>query len=284
MQVRSNRIDDITKHYKARLQEKFQHDEARFLLYWLIEAIAGIPSHELPLASERRVSESQLIRIHKGVKDLLKDRPIQYITGQVEFHDVMLNVDENVLIPRPETEELVSLIARDSFRPESVMDIGCGSGAISVALQKALNTKLTAVDVDSGAISVAIGNALRNDAPVHFMKMDVLKKSEWSELDIRFDMLVSNPPYVRDLEKEMMAVNVLDYEPHKALFVSDKDPLVFYRTLAEMARLKLNEGGHVWLEINEYLAEETAELFRPAFGQVDIIKDFRDKDRFIHAY
>lgn len=284
MNVKSNRIGDLIPHYSEQLKTVFSDEEIRFQLYWLLESITDIPSSQIAMHNDDRLSESQLLTLHFGVKDLLKNKPIQQIVGEVEFGDIQLHVDEHVLIPRPETEELVSLIQTNSFRPHSILDIGTGSGAIGVSLQKYFKSETTAFEVDKQALSVAITNATRNSTAVGFVKMDFLDKDSWSHIPRGYDMIVSNPPYVREQEKTMMHKNVLEFEPHLALFVSDDKPLVFYQAILEFAQLKMLLGGHIWLEINEYLANETANIFRDFYTHVEIVKDFRDKDRFIHIY
>jgi release factor glutamine methyltransferase len=284
MQVKSNKLSAISSHYNEVLGAKFQAPEARFLLNWLLESILDIPSAQIALHSEDRVSESDLLKIHFGVKDLLKDRPIQHIVGKVEFDAIQVQVNEHVLIPRPETEELVSFIQKDSFKPKSILDIGTGSGVIAISLQKAFKVATTAVEVDAKALEVAIENSIQNNAQVAFIKMDALDQKTWNMIDDQFDLIVSNPPYVREQEKSMMAKNVLDYDPSLALFVDDDNALVFYESILQVAQSKLSENGHIWLEINEYLAEETAALFKPHYSHVEIIQDFRDKNRFIHIY
>ena len=199
-------------------------------------------------------------------------------------------VNENVLIPRPETEELVNQLVScsvnqlhsPSFR---ILDIGTGSGCIAISLAKLLkNSVVTAVDVSKKALEVAKKNAESNGVNVNFIKDDILNPKNPELLDNQYDIIVSNPPYVCESEKTEMRANVLDYEPSSALFVSDNDPLVFYRKILEFAQNTLKPNGEVWFEINEKLGTEMKNLcIEKGFENVEIIKDFRERDRIIKA-
>jgi release factor glutamine methyltransferase len=195
-------------------------------------------------------------------------------------------VNEQVLIPRPETEELVDWVVRDHLKRPGfrVLDIGTGSGCIAVALGKSLEEPyIMAVDKSPGAIALAVRNAFLHGAEVNFMLMDALDPKSHKGLG-KFDVIVSNPPYVRLSEKNAMKSNVLDYEPHQALFVPDEDPLIFYRAIARIAGQDLDPGGSVYVEINEGLGKDTVQLFRSAgFGEVELRKDIHGKDRMVRA-
>ena len=287
MKVRSNKIADIIKHYELMLNELYDSNSSNQLLRELISYYINIPFNEVSLFFNKRVSESQLLDIHFGVKRLLQNEPIQYIIGETEFLDLRIKVNPNTLIPRPETEELVMKIEerldKSSSENLSIIDIGTGSGCIAIAIQKITKAKVIGIDFSEEALKTAKENAEINNAEVDFRKVDFLNESERNKLP-KFDIIISNPPYVQNSEKEMMAKNVLDFEPNSALFVENNNPLIFYKAIAEFAKTHLNKGGNIWLEINEYLAEETAELFRNEFNNSEIIIDFRDNARFIHIY
>jgi release factor glutamine methyltransferase len=206
--------------------------------------------------------------------------PIQYILGETEFYGLKLNVNPAVLIPRPETEELVDWILKiNSIRNAKILDIGTGSGCIALALKNHLKEgEISGVDISENALKVARENALQNHLNVNFFQSDILKwkESEWD----KFDIVVSNPPYVRMSEKAKMNDNVLHYEPDSALFVSDQDPLVFYRAIAAFASQYLNKNGFLFFEINEYLGEEMKVLMEGfGFESIEIRKDINSKNR-----
>ncbi|OYT12189.1 MAG: protein-(glutamine-N5) methyltransferase, release factor-specific [Bacteroidetes bacterium 4572_112] len=287
MKVRSNKISDIIKHYQLMLNELYDSNSSNQLLRELISYYINIPFNEVSLHFNKRVSESQLLDIHFGVKRLLQNEPIQYIIGETEFLDLRIKVNPNTLIPRPETEELVMKIEesinKSNSKDLSIIDIGSGSGCIAIAIQKITKAKVIGIDFSEEALKTAKENAAINNAEVDFKKVDFLNESERNKLP-KFDIIISNPPYVQNSEKELMSKNVLDFEPNTALFVENNNPLIFYKAIAQFAKTHLNEGGSIWLEINEYLAEETAELFRNEFNISEIIIDFRDNARFIHVY
>ena len=258
---------------------------------------------------ELRLSESELLTLHFAVKELLKNKPVQYILGKTEFCGMRFFVNENVLIPRPETEKMVKSLElkvkgylySPSFRPDierremvaekspaniSILDIGTGSGCIAISLAKSLkNSVVTAVDVSEKALEVAKKNAEANDANVRLILDDILNPKNPELIDNQYDIIVSNPPYVCESEKSEMRANVLDYEPSTALFVSDSDPLVFYRKILEFAQKALIPNGEVWFEINEKFGNEMKYLcHEKGFEKVEIIKDFRERDRILRAY
>ena len=242
-----------------------------------------------------RLSESELLTLHFAVKELLKNRPIQYIIGETEFCGMRFFVNENVLIPRPETQEMVEMIASIARRDNAcvirteckIIDIGTGSGCIAISLAKLIpNSDVTAVDVSEKALEVAKKNAEANGVNVHFVLDDILNPhvKTHGRASQQFDIIVSNPPYVCESEKTEMRANVLDHEPSSALFVPDSDPLIFYRKILEFAQKALKPDGQIWFEINEKFGKETAELCREkGFKNVEIIKDFRGKERIVRA-
>ena len=285
----SNLVRDCRRYYAGELEKIYGSNEANALIMILLEHYFGIDRVKIALEPELRLSESELLTLHFAVKELLKNKPIQYIIGVTEFCGMQFQVDENVLIPRPETEELVSQLVSCSVSQLSspscrILDIGTGSGCIAISLAKLIkNSEVTAIDISEKALLVAKKNAEANGVSVNFIQADILNIKE-GLFDKKFDIIVSNPPYVCESEKKEMRANVLEYEPASALFVSDDDPLLFYRKILDFAQKNLKEGGEVWFEINEKLGAETKKLcIDKKFKNVEIISDFRGKNRIVKA-
>ncbi len=235
-----------------------------------------------PSAEPEQQIRSEITKI---VNELQKNRPIQYILGETRFFDLHFYVDERVLIPRPETEELVSQVLQESNSTSPrILDIGTGSGCIAITLSHYLpNSKTDAIDSEPGTIEVAGKNAARNSAAVNFYLANILELAD-NPGDVQYDLIVSNPPYVTQTDQLMMHPRVTKNEPATALFVSDADPLVFYRAIAKYGLHALAEGGAAWVEINERFGNETKALFKEAgFKNARLMKDIHGKDRFIKA-
>ena len=289
MKTSSNLVRECRKYYASELETIYGSDEANALIMILLEHYFSLDRVKIAMNPELRLSESELLTLHFAVKELLTNKPVQYIIGETEFCGMRFFVDENVLIPRPETEEMVKKIA--SCRDKAclvptgcdILDIGTGSGCIAISLAKLLtDSKVTAVDVSEKALNVARKNAKANEVNVRFILDDILNPQNPELIDNQYDIIVSNPPYVCESEKSEMRANVLDYEPSTALFVSDNDPLIFYRRILEFAQKALKPGGEVWFEINENFGEEMKNLcLEQGFKNVEIIKDFRERDRIL---
>ena len=286
MKIKSNKISDIRQFYLKELSEIYQPEESAVFLDLIFEAYFGLSRVERVLNPEKRVTESEMLKIHFAIGELKKQRPIQYILEKAEFYGLSFYVDENVLIPRPETEELVEWVL-EIFGQEAnvnVLDIGTGSGCIAISIKKnSLLGKVWAMDVSPLALEVAKRNAVSNDVEIGFLLQDILENKGFENLP-KFDVIVSNPPYVRNSEKLLMQKNVLEYEPALALFVEDNDPLKFYRAIAGFSADHLKQGGSLFLEINEALADETAAFLQSMeFSDIIVKKDIYDKDRMIKA-
>ena len=218
-----------------------------------------------------------------ALAELLCGRPLQYVLGETEFYGMRLAVDESVLIPRPETEELVRWVLEGlpGDRPLRILDIGTGSGAIAIALARQLpQAEVFAVDISPEALAVARRNAVENGARVHFSRCDILREKPAGT----FDAIISNPPYVRESERASMHRNVIDHEPHTALFVPDDDPLLFYREITRWGCGALNGGGVFYFEINEAFGRQTAEMAETlGYTDVEIRRDLSGKERMIRA-
>ena len=250
--------------YRETLQTKFSNGEIDFYFKSLMTDSFQREPTQLALEPESEFEPLEVLFIQEAATKLLKDYPLQYITGTVHFRTLKLKVDSRVLIPRPETEELVDWIVEDFGKrtddSKDILDMGTGSGCIAIALAKE-NTQfaLSALDQEQPILDLAQENALNNGVQIHFFQQDLL---QLDSLKQSFDILVSNPPYVMRKEQEQMQPNVLDHEPHQALFVPDEDPLVFYRAILKFASLNLNSEGIIYFEINPLLIDELRSLIQ----------------------
>jgi release factor glutamine methyltransferase len=231
----------------------------------------------------KQLSESELLNYHFALKQLRSNKPIQYVLGETEFYGLPFKVSEQVLIPRQETEELVDLIIKESEKEDSLIDVGCGSGCISVSYKKERpQSDVVCIDIDPEALEVAKTNARLNLVKVRPIQMDILN---WTDLETRFDIVVSNPPYVTLGEKANMNKNVLNFEPHVALFVEDVNPVVFYESIAAFALAHLKENGRIYFEINERFGREVASCLEVRnFKDIRIMKDINGKDRIVAGH
>ena len=283
MKVPSNLVKDIRNYYCKQLCSIYDKDEANAMILILFNHYFNIDRVKIALEPQLRLSESEMLTFHFAVKDLLKNKPIQYIIGETEFCDLKFMVNESTLIPRPETSELVMKIVNrqqtTDNRQLSILDIGTGSECIAISLAKHLpNSNVYALDISEKALDVAKVNAINNNVNITFIHDDILSLK--NKIETKFDIIVSNPPYVRELEKADMRENVLNWEPHNALFVSDNDPLIFYREILKFAKDYLKENGEIWFEINEFLGKEMTELCcEMGFSKIEIFEDFRGRER-----
>ncbi|MFT5751925.1 MAG: release factor glutamine methyltransferase [Flavobacteriales bacterium] len=285
-------VQDFRDTFISTLSGIYPPEEVHALLYRSLEHYLGLSRVEVALSRKQPLKDAQRLLLEATLERLSKQEPIQYILGSTEFYDLDFLVNTTTLIPRPETEELVRWIVGDvqvismqnkalQYNPE-VLDIGTGSGCIAISLAKNLPTAIVqGIDVSLQALEIAVANAKRNQVVVNFYQQDILNTDR---LKGTYDIIVSNPPYVRELEKAEIEVNVLAFEPHSALFVSDQDPLIFYRKIAELAVKYLNPKGSLFLEINQYLGQETVALLKAiGFTQVELKQDMFGKDRMIKA-
>ena len=284
MRIPSNKVCDIERFAYQELENLYPKSEIKTFILMLFEHFLGWNTAHFLAFKNSTINQSDLLKFNFAIKDLRNGKPIQYIIGNVEFCDAVLSVSPDVLIPRPETAELVYLIADNEKErlPQHILDLCTGSGCIAIALAKAFPSAMVfAFDISAEAMAVAQKNAEYNHANVSFLIADILR--EENPAGESYDIIVSNPPYVRDMEKTMMNRNVLDYEPHLALFVPDDDPLIFYRHIAEFATKHLKTGGKLYLEINEALGNETAALLEKQGYRCIVHKDSFGKDRMIEA-
>ena len=259
--------------------------EAESFFYLLLESKHQLRRIDLALDVDKEFSKEEISIWDSILEKLINQIPIQYIIGKTHFYGLEFMVNENVLIPRPETEELVDWIVKLNTKLSKnknlkILDIGTGSGCIAISLAKNItNSEVFAVDVSEKSLVIAEKNAILNQVQVTLLPKNIL---ETTTLNQKFDIIVSNPPYVRNLEKAEIKPNVLDNEPHLALFVSDNDPLIFYKKIAELATANLNPNGQLFFEINQYLGKETQDLLKSiGLKNIELRKDIYGNDRMI---
>lgn len=287
MRIPTNKVGDILNFFRSELALKYEPEEIEILAGYCFEDFNQLTKKDLLLNPGKTVSESDLLKYNFAVKDLKRGRPIQYILGKAWFMGHEFDVNESVLIPRPETEELTQLVIDELMLHDetvSVLDIGTGSGCIPISVKlKKPRTHVYALDVSQEALAVATQNAVKLNADVKFMHVDFLDRAKLERLP-SVSIIVSNPPYVKVSEAGSMLDRVKEHEPHTALFVPDDDALVFYKAIAEFAMLKLKPGGKVFVEINEALGLETCIVFQKAgLSDVQLKNDLQGKHRFISA-
>lgn len=271
------------RHYLQELQQIYSPGEAAAVTTLIFENKTGIKRSDIIISPDITLTQQQKEILDKALLLLLQHIPVQQVTGEAWFYDLLFSVNEHVLIPRPETEELVQWILAENTGTVSVLDIGSGSGCIAIALKKNLPSAIvTAVDISPEALTIAKKNAASNNTDINFIELDFLNEHNWQQL-AGFDIIVSNPPYIPMHEKEKMDTNVTAHEPPKALFVPDDRPLIFYEKITAFAKLKLNVNGKVYAEIHEDLSNETAAVFSSGFDEVEIKKDINGKYRMIKA-
>jgi len=277
-------LSQLKIQFEYRLKDKFPSTEIMSFFYILTEKYLGMRRVDIALKPGREISKEEESKFENALKRLRDHEPIQYITGSTEFFGREFLVNKNVLIPRPETEELVEWILSDQIDKNSVLtilDIGTGSGCIPISLAKELkNAEVSSFDISKDALELAKKNAEINSADVKFKELNILKAEA---LNANFDIIVSNPPYVRELEKMEMHKNILEYEPGIALYVEDERALIFYKKISELAVKSLNPEGGLYFEINQYLAEETKSLVEQYGFEAELKKDIFGNYRMLKA-
>lgn len=286
------KIGELAAHYVLELEPLYDNNEAKTLFSIAAEKVLDISSGKLIMQKDLDISFIDTQKLLSILNDLQIGKPIQHILAEAHFYGLVFKVNENVLIPRAETEELVEWIISGCNRQLavnslalseklSILDIGTGSGCIPITLKKHLpNAKVSSLDISPEAIAIAKQNASQIGVEINFIAADILT----FQSEEKFDIIVSNPPYIRDLEKADMHENVLLHEPHLALFVSDENPLLFYKAIADFSRLNLNATGQLYFEINEYLGKETIEMLADkGFIDIELKQDMQGKDRMVRA-
>lgn len=270
------------------LRQSYAENESASITRLILEH-TGFPLSVCLLEPDKITPSSVIAQINLIVHEIHAGRPIQYILGETRFCDINIGLNESVLIPRPETEDLVHLITSgDKQKFQRIIDLGTGSGCIALALKKHFTeARVTGLDFSTQALAKAEQNARLNELEVFWVRGNILHPENLPEISNQnesYDLVVSNPPYVLESEKGLMKDHILKHEPATALFVKDEDPLQYYRAIEKFCNLHLVAGGDLWLEINEKFGRETAQLFdREGYRQVDIRKDIHEKERYIHA-
>jgi release factor glutamine methyltransferase len=282
MFVQSNRLIELKAYFEVKLAQLYDKREADNLFYWSCEHFFQLDRVTVN-NGDKRCSESELLKMRQVVKRLLTHEPIQYILGETEFFGCRIKVNPSVLIPRPETEELVAWVTENLSGEAQVLDIGTGSGCIPIALKKKFPfIKATGLDIDQNAIDLAKESALLNEVSVDFLQANILLNNldEFNDLDV----IISNPPYVLESDKTMMHANVLEFEPHIALFVPNDDPLLFYKRIAVLGMQKLKYNGQLFFEMHESFATETRDMLDDlGYENIEIVKDLQGKDRMMRG-
>jgi len=280
-------IQEANRYISSQLQTIYEEQEAENISDWVIEHLTGTKKTDRITNREKLISPEQTLQLNDYLDRLLQHEPVQYVLNEAWFCGLKFYVDKNVLIPRPETEELVEWIISDCKFPIntlSILDVGSGSGCIPIALKKRLGkADVYSCDISSGALNVAGKNARALGIHVKFIELDFLDNEQRDQLP-SFDIVVSNPPYIPEKDKDTMRFNVLDHEPGSALFVPDNDALVFYKAIAEFGKKHLSKGGSIYTEINESLGKETTGVFEWHGYKTLIKKDMQGKDRMIKAF
>lgn len=277
-------VNDYKKQFQLVLPPFYDEMERTTIFYWVMEFVLGYTKVTAVLNGNESVSDENQSKINQIIHRLQNNEPIQYITGKGYFFGYEFKVTSATLIPRPETEELVDWVLTEMKKQPAkkwrVLDIGTGTGCIPITIKKEFPlAEVSAIDVSTEALNVATENAKQLNAEVTFMEKDILTVKD---LDT-YDIIISNPPYVRNLEKVEIKENVLQHEPHLALFVDDNDPLIFYRKITQLAHHSLADNGMLFFEINQYLGNETQEMIQPYFKNITLQTDFMGNNRMMKA-
>ncbi|GAB3930523.1 peptide chain release factor N(5)-glutamine methyltransferase [Mucilaginibacter myungsuensis] len=279
-------VKDVFTTYKHSLGDIYNASEAEALTLLVLSEILDISKASLKAFPEKELTDRQSAKFEGILTELNTGKPVQYILGQTEFYGLPFNVNPSVLIPRPETEELVDwiLTGAKTSSPKTILDIGTGSGCIAISLKKSLRDADTfAIDISPTALATASSNAELNEVDINFIQADILNFDRSVQLS-KFDIIVSNPPYVTGIDKQQMHNNVTDFEPHVALFVPNNDPLLFYKAIADFALEYLRPNGQLYFEINENYGSETADMLSSkGFVDIELRKDLPGRDRMIKA-
>jgi release factor glutamine methyltransferase len=289
-------IRDVFTAYRHTLNSVYDANEIEALTLMVVNEISNLSKAQIKAFPEKEITIEQTERLNVILTRLQTGEPVQYILGNTEFYGLPFKVNPSVLIPRPETEELVEWVLTSvgscQLAVSNILDIGTGSGCIAISLKKNLpNVSVSAIDISSGAIETAKQNADLNEVKVDFIQANILNskfKIQNSKIsgqyNEKFEVIISNPPYVTLHDKAQMHTNVTNFEPHSALFVPEDDPLIFYKAIADFALNNLTDNGLLFLEINESLGNETVDLLQTkGFRNIELRKDMSDRDRMVKA-
>lgn len=269
---------------KTELKNHYQDNEITSFTFLIFEHLLKYSKTQILIYQDKKITDTVFSKINEIVSELKKYKPIQYILGTTEFYNLRFKLNPDVLIPRPETEELVDwIISENKDGDKRIIDIGTGSGCIAISLAKNISESVVvASDISESALSIVTQNSKINNVAIKTLLMDILNPI--SDFQEKFDIIVSNPPYITEKEKGLMHQNVLSYEPHLALFVPNEKPLLFYKAIIEFATYNLNSGGKLYFEINEAFGYETVQLLKEFnFHDISLRKDINDKDRMVRG-
>ena len=285
---------EIYRDYLLQLQQIYSAGEVAVITDWVFESVAGLQRADIIKNPGHTITTEKATQLNDCLAALLRHQPVQYVLGEAWFYKMKLKVNEQVLVPRPETEELVQLVVEslvqkprkveptNAIERISALDIGTGSGCIAIAVKKsAPGVSMTAIDVSQGALTVANENAANQQTAITFLQADFLDENSWKNLPV-YDIIISNPPYIPINEKDKLDKNVTSFEPHTALFVPDNEPLLFYRKIAAFGLVHLTGKGKIYVEMHEDFAGATAEVFKKYY-RVEIKKDIFGKERMLVA-
>lgn len=290
MEIHSNLVSDVIKFYKKELSDIYTESELQNLTNWIFEKQLKLNATEIILDETIRVNQSDLIILEQMCYKLKEHQPIQYVLGEAEFYHLKFKVNKNVLIPRPETEELVDLIIKKQKKGKeiNILDIGTGSGCIPISIKKNIpDANVYSLDISDDALEIAKSNAVKNKVDVNFFKADILSDTISEVIlnqtkDKKIDILISNPPYVLNSEKRGLHNRVKNFEPHLALFVDDADPILFYRKITSLAMSVLSQNGMLYFECHTNYAKDVYQLLKDrGFQNVSLQKDMAGLNRFV---
>lgn len=280
-------VQQTYENFVQQLMTVYEDREAQNITDWVIESVAGIKRLERVTNKTKELDHAKIKKLDAALSELLEHKPVQYVLQEAWFYKMKFVVNEYVLIPRPETEELVSWIVEEVKLKGvqiSILDIGTGSGCIPISLKKSLpKTEIAAIDVSEDALLVAIENANRLNAVIGFKQVNFLDRESWRSLNA-YDIIVSNPPYIPEKERSKLDKNVVEHEPHVALFVKDNDPFVFYRAIIDFAENHLKNRGKIYVEVHEDYSNEVAEIFRNKNFKAEIRNDIHGRSRMVKAF
>ena len=277
-------IKKVISFIKSELKNHYQQNEITSFVFLIFEHLFNYSKAQLHIFQDKEISEDIYLKITKIITDLKTFKPIQYIFGSTEFYNLPFYVSVEVLIPRPETEELVDwIITENKNRQIKILDIGTGSGCIAISLAKNLpKSKVTASDISEKALNIVHQNSKLNNIQIETIQLDILNLP--NDFNDKYDIIVSNPPYITEKEKSLMHQNVLEHEPHLALFVPNESPLLFYNAITKFAKTHLNNNGKLYYEINEAFGNETITLLEQNdFKEISLRKDINNKDRMVRG-
>jgi len=277
-------IKELYRNFLVQLQKIYSLSEATIITDWVFEKMISLKRTDIIKNPEKKITPAAKKLVQTALQELLLHKPVQYVLGEAWFYHMKLKVNEHVLIPRPETEELVAQLITDrksKLTDPVILDIGAGSGCIPIAIKKNLPASIvSSIDISEPALALAKENAAIHNAHISFTKLDFLDESQWHLLPV-CDIIISNPPYIPISEKDKLEKNVSDFEPYQALFVPDMAPLIFYEKIAAFGKDHLHHAGKIYLETHEDYASAVANIFRKDYPTVTTKKDMYGKERMV---